>query len=161
MSTEQTAPPSRFDALFYIGSIALVLATAVEVIAVLGRHTGVPFLGALEIIQTCILLMAASAMLSATLHDAHATVHILTNRLSPRARGWLLRFSSLLSACFFVGLFAGSLILMLDYWNAHEESELLRIPFRPLRVVSTLAVIAIALVFLWRAVRPSRTKDVQ
>lgn len=159
MSTERTTSPSRFDALFYIGSVALVLAMGVEVIAVLGRHTGLPLLGALEIIQTCILLMAVAAMLSATLHDAHATVHLVTDRLPPRARGWLLRFSSVLSACFFVGLTAGALILTLDYWSTHEESELLRIPFRPLRVISTLAVAAIALVFLWRAIRPSRAKD--
>jgi TRAP-type C4-dicarboxylate transport system permease small subunit len=98
--------------------------------------------------------MAAAAMLSATLHDAHATVHLLTARLSPPARRWLLRFSSLLSAAFFIGLSIGALMLTLDYWNAHEESELLRIPFRPLRVVSLVAVVCIAVVFLWRALRP-------
>jgi hypothetical protein len=65
----------------------------------------------------------------------------------------------LLSASFFVGLTAGAMILTLDYWNAHEESELLRIPFRPLRVVSLLAVASIAVVFLWRAVRPRSPED--
>jgi TRAP-type transport system small permease protein len=159
MSTPRPAPPSRLDALFYIGSVGLLLAMAVEVIAVLGRHTGVPLLGALEIIQMCILLMATAAMLSATLHDAHATVHLVTDRLSPRARRWLLRFSALLSASFFVGLTAGAMILTLDYWNTHEESELLRIPLRPLRVVSLLAVASIAVVFLWRAVRPRSPED--
>ncbi len=61
-SSGQTRGP-----LFYIGAGGLVLAMAAEALAVLGRHAGIPLLGALEIIQACILLMASTAMLSATL----------------------------------------------------------------------------------------------
>lgn len=159
MSTERPGSASRLDVLFYIGSIGLLLAMTVEAIAVVGRHSGLPLLGALEIIQTCILLMAAAAMLSATLHDAHATVHLVTDRLPPRGRRLLSRLSSFLSALFFIGLAAGALILTVEYWSSHEESELLRIPFRPLRLVSLLAVVSIALVFLWRAIRPKSAEN--
>ncbi|HEY0682317.1 MAG TPA: TRAP transporter small permease [Steroidobacter sp.] len=142
--------------LFYIGAAGLVLAMAVETVAVLGRHAGIPLLGALEIIQACILLMASAAMLSATMNNGHATVTLLTTRVSERARQYLRAFANLLSALFFVGLSAGALWLAVESWNDYEQSELLHIPFRPLRIVSLVAAGAIAAVFLrdmWRSLR--------
>lgn len=142
--------------LFYIGAGGLVLAMAVETIAVLGRHAGIPLLGALELIQACILLMASTAMLSATMNRGHATVTLLTSRLSDGARRVLHAFANLLSALFFLGLTAGVLWLTVETWNDYEQSELLHIPFRPLRIVSLVAAGAIALVFLhdmWRTLR--------
>ena len=84
--------------LFYIGAGGLLLATIVETIAVLGRHAGLPLVGALEIMQACILLMASAAMLSATLNNGHATVTILTSRVSEGTRRVLQGFAHLLSA---------------------------------------------------------------
>jgi TRAP-type C4-dicarboxylate transport system permease small subunit len=142
--------------LFYIGAGGLVLAMAVEALAVLGRHAGIPLLGAMEIIQASILLMASAAMLSATLNKGHATVTLLTTRVSERARSYLHAFANLMSALFFVGLSVGVLWLAVEAWNDHEQSELLHIPFRPLRLVSLVAAVAITLVFLrdmWRSLR--------
>lgn len=142
--------------LFYIGAAGLMLAMLVETFAVIGRHAGIPLLGALEIIQACILLMASAAMLSATMSKGHATVTLLTHRVGERARQCLHAFAHLLSALFFVGLSAGALWLAVDSWNDYEQSELLHIPFRPLRIVSLAAAGAIALVFLrdmWRSLR--------
>jgi TRAP-type C4-dicarboxylate transport system permease small subunit len=142
--------------LFYIGSGGLVLAMAVETIAVLGRHAGIPLLGALEIIQACILLMASTAMLSATMNQGHATVTLLTSRVGDGTRRMLRALANLLSALFFISLTAGVLWLAVDTWSDHEQSELLHIPFRPLRIVSLVAGSAIALIFLrdmWRALR--------
>jgi len=144
--------------LFYIGAGGLLLAMAVEALAVFGRHAGIPLLGALEIIQACILLMASTAMLSATLNKGHATVTLLTARVGTRARSYLHAFANLLSALFFVGLAVGALWLAAESWNDFEQSELLHIPFRPLRIVSLVAAVAIALVFLrdtWRSLRGS------
>lgn len=143
-----------YGPLFYIGAAGLVLAMAVETLAVVGRHAGIPLLGALEIIQACILLMASAAMLSATMNNGHATVTLLTTRVSERARRYLQAFANLLSALFFVGLCTGAVWLAVDSWNDYEQSELLHIPFRPLRIVSLVAAGAIALVFLrhmWRS----------
>ncbi len=142
--------------LFYVGAFGLLLAMVVETIAVLGRHAGIPLIGALEIIQACILLMASTAMLSATLNRGHATVTILTNRVSESTRYGLQAFGHLLSAAYFVALASGAAWLALDAWHEHEQSELLHIPFKPLRIISLLAASAIAIVFmrdLWRAVR--------
>lgn len=150
-SESQTRGP-----LFYIGAGGLVLAMAVEALAVLGRHVGIPLLGAMEIIQASILLMASTAMLSATLNKGHATVTLLTTRVGPRGRDYLHAFAHLMSALFFVGLATGVLWLATESWNDHEQSELLHIPFRPLRIVSLVAAVAIALVFLrdmWRSIR--------
>jgi TRAP-type C4-dicarboxylate transport system permease small subunit len=92
-------------------------------------------------------------MVTATLSDAHATVHLVVDRLPPPLQRALARLGALLSAAFFAGLLAGSLWLASDFWNAHEESEVLGIPLRPLRVVASLAVGAVALVFVQRALR--------
>jgi TRAP-type C4-dicarboxylate transport system permease small subunit len=142
--------------LFYIGAGGLLLALVVETIAVLGRHAGIPLVGALEIIQACILLMSSTAMLSATLNKGHATVTILTHRVGEGARRVLHVFAHLLSAAFFVGLATGAAWLAMESWSEHEQSELLQIPFKPLRIVSIVAAGAIALVFLrdlWRGPR--------
>jgi TRAP-type transport system small permease protein len=147
--------PSAGGPLFYIGAIGLLIAMAAETLAVIGRHIGMPLLGALEVIQTAILLTASTAMLSATLLKVHATVHLLTDRLPERARRWLLQFAALLSAAFFAALAVGSLWLAMEFWDTHEQSELLHIPFRPLRVITFLCVVAIAAVFLRDALRPS------
>lgn len=142
---EQSAPRGP---LFYIGAAGLLIAMGVESVAVLGRHVGIPLLGALEIIQTAILLTATAAMVSATLNHAHASVTLLTERVSPRTRLILSKFSAFLSTLFFLSLAAGSLWLTIDAWNEYEQSELLHISFRPLRVITFAAVLAIAVLFL-------------
>jgi TRAP-type transport system small permease protein len=146
--SEQDSNSRQAGPLFYIGAAALLLAMAVETIAVLGRHAGIPLLGSLEIIQACVLLMTSAAMLSATMNGNHATVTLLTSRVGERGRRILSMFANLLCALFFIGLAAGAVWLAAESWNDYEQSELLHIPFRPLRVISLLASGAIALVFL-------------
>lgn len=146
LETQESAPAR--GPLFYVGAIGLLLAMSVEAVAVLGRHIGLPFFGALELIQTAILLTASAAMVSTTISHTHARVTLLTERIGTKARSVLDRLSALLSAAFFCGLAAGSLWLTVDAWNEYEQSELLHIPFRPLRVISFAAVVAIAVLFL-------------
>ncbi len=145
--------------LFYVGAGSLLIATFVETLAVAGRHLGIPLLGALELIQACILLLASAAMLAATLNDSHASVTLLTARVNESWQRGLRAFACALSAILFIALAAGSLWITVEVWNDHESSELLRIPFRPLRILSVVAAGAIALVFvrdLWRALRGAR-----
>jgi TRAP-type C4-dicarboxylate transport system permease small subunit len=81
---------------------------------------------------------------------------LLTARVGDRARDYLHAFAHLLSALFFVGLACGAAWLAVESWNDYEQSELLHIPYRPLRIVSLVAAAAIALVFLrdmWRSLR--------
>ena len=152
----ENGPTEERGPLFYIGAASLLLATGVETLAVIGRHVGTPLLGTIEIIQACVLVLASAAMLATTLNDSHASVTLLTARVSERWRKLLRAFSSALSATFFVCMAAGALWLTIELWHDHESSELLRIPFRPLRILSFVAAAAIAIVFLrdlWRAMR--------
>jgi TRAP-type C4-dicarboxylate transport system permease small subunit len=152
-----TADPSRDrrkpGLLFYIGAGGLLLATIVEAVAVAGRQLGVPLLGALEIIQAAILLTSSSAMLSATLSDNHAAVRLLVERLPARVQAWQRRLAMLVSAVFFAALAVAVCWLTIESWNDFEESELLHIPYRPLRVIASVMTIAIAVVFLAKCLR--------
>lgn len=145
--------------LFYIGAISLLFATFVETFAVVGRHLGLPLLGSLELMQASILLLACAAMLAATLNQAHANVTILVSRVSPGWQRALHIFSSILSAVFFIALAAGSLWVAIETWHDHEASELLRIPFRPLRIISFIAAAAIVIVFVRDMFRPVRVRS--
>jgi TRAP-type transport system small permease protein len=154
--TNAKAPIDR-GPLFYIGACGLLIVMAVETVAVIGRHVGWPLLGAIEIIQAAILTAACAATVTATLNQAHATVHLLIDRLPHKPKQWLLRFTGLLSAAFFAGLAIAAVWLTVDFWQAHEESELLHISFRPLRALTALATASIAGIFLYRALRKPET----
>lgn len=137
---------------FAIGATGLMLAMAADGIAVLGRHTGFPLLGAIEIVQAAIALIATSAMVSVTLARGHAAVHILTERLRPT---WRLRLAILANvlAAITVGLLAaGSILLLVDLWGGFERSELLHVPLRWLRVLMVVALLLVAGIFVRHAV---------
>ncbi|HSX57419.1 MAG TPA: TRAP transporter small permease subunit [Sphingomonas sp.] len=136
---------------FYIGSAGLLLATAADSIAVLGRHTGFALIGAIEIVQAAIVFIAASSMVSVTLSRGHAAVHILTDRLSPSRRAALARVANLLGVLALLLLAAGSLILLADLWNGHERSELLHIPLRWFRLLMIAALVFVAILFVRQA----------
>jgi TRAP-type C4-dicarboxylate transport system permease small subunit len=148
--------PRRRSLLFYIGTAGLVATMGIETAAVIGRRIGVPVTGALEIAQAAIVPAACAAMLIATLHGAHAAVHMLTDRLPERLRDQALRLGNLLAALCFAALCAGSAWLAAEYWNSFEQTEVLHIPFRPLRAVITLAAGGLACAFFLRALRPER-----
>ena len=149
-------PPQRYGVLFYLGAGGLLTAMVIEAIAVAGRQIGVPLLGALEIIQTAILVAASTAMLTATLADAHASVRLLVERLSPTMQGWLHRLALSISALLFASLAVAAGWLTLDAWGDFEHSELLHIPYRPLRLIVVVMTSAIAIVFAWKALKPAR-----
>jgi TRAP-type C4-dicarboxylate transport system permease small subunit len=139
---------------FYIGAGGLAVVMLTEALAVIGRHIGWPILGALEIVQAAILPAACASMVVGTLADAHAAVHLITDRLSGSPKVWLARFAALLSACFFAGLAAGATWLAYDMWGAYEESEVLLIPYRPLRITVVLAMAIVTALFAYRLLRP-------
>lgn len=143
--------------LFYIGAAGLLTVMIVETISVIGRHSGLPLLGAIEIIQAAILVAACAATVIATLERAHATVHLVIERLPAVWQSIFSRCGSILSAAFFAGLAAGAAWLVSDFWDAHEESELLHISFRPLRILTSLAAAAVASIMTYRAIARARS----
>ncbi len=143
-----TAPPDPPRALraagplFYVGSAALFLAMAIDALAVLMRHVGATLLGSIELVQAAILVAASCAVVVATRLGAHARVHLLTNRLGARSRNAVAALSRTLSVLFFLLLAAGQAWVAHDLWHGQEESELLHIPYAPLRIIGIASLVA-------------------
>jgi TRAP-type C4-dicarboxylate transport system permease small subunit len=144
--------------LFYLGAAGLLFAMAADAIAVLGRHIAMPLSGSIEMVQAAMLVASSAAIVTATLAERHAVVHLLIDRLPPGARAAMQRVHSALCAIFFVALAAGSIWIALDLRGGHEQSEVLKIPYAPLRIVSICAVLAAALICL-RRVGKGRSKS--
>jgi TRAP-type C4-dicarboxylate transport system permease small subunit len=140
--------------LYYAGSAGLLTVMLVESIAVIGRHLGMPLLGALEIAQAAIVPATCAAMLIAGLRGAHAAVHMVTERLPEGVRRAVDRGSSVLAGLYFSALAVASIWLAVEFWNSFEQTEVLHIPFRPLRALVSVATVSIAVAFFVRAVRP-------
>jgi TRAP-type C4-dicarboxylate transport system permease small subunit len=151
--TEKPRPPLPLRLLVVIGGGALLFAMAVDAIAVAGRHLGLPLLGSIELVQASVLVSAAMAMIVATIARTHAVVHLLVDRMSERRRRQMLSINALLSAVLFAAFLAGSAWLCWEIWSHHEQSEVLRIPFRPLRVTLVLSCAALAAIFLHQAIK--------
>lgn len=143
------------DVAIWAGGAALLVATAVDSFAVLGRRIGVPLNGAIEFIQAAVLVAGGLALVIAPATDNHARVRLVIEKL-PRGRGAAERASDLLTAAFFGCLLAGSVWLSFDLWNSHEVSELVGVPWRWLRLFANLCLVTIVLLALRRVIRGHR-----
>ncbi len=143
-------------ALVWVAGGALLVAMVVDTTSMLGRALHWPLLGSIELVQAAVLFGSAGALLLATLENAHAHVHLLLDRLPAGWQHAMSRLHALMSLLLFAGLLAGSAWLALDLWDGHEESELLHIPYRPLRVALVLTLAVLLLVSLQRLVRRRR-----
>ena len=72
------------------------------------------------------------------------------DRLKGRPGIWLQRIQAVFCALFFITLTAGSIWLFLDLRHGFEESEILHIPYAPLRIICIVSVLAVVLSFLRR-----------
>ncbi len=140
-------------ALVVVGGAALLLAMGIDGVAVIGRHVDVPLLGSIEAVQAAVLVAGAVALLVSTLADRHARVHLLVDRLSPAARLGLQRAGFLLGAAVFATLAVASGWIASELWNGFEQSEWLRIPYAPLRVITVLSSSAVSIAFAVAAFR--------
>jgi TRAP-type C4-dicarboxylate transport system permease small subunit len=141
---------------YLVGSAGLLFATATDALAVAGRHLGFRLLGSIELVQVCVVLIASSAMIAATLVGAHASVHIITERLSNTANARLARVAAWLSAFAFMLVACGSAWVASDLWNGFEQTELLGLSLRWFRVIWIAAASLVAILFLRAAVRGAR-----
>lgn len=138
------------DALVWVAGGALLIAVAVDSLAMIGRQIRVPLIGSIEIVEAVVLIAAGGGLIIATLDGAHARVNVLLARLPERMRHHVLRLHALVAALLFAALLAGTVWIAVDLWGGHEESELLRIPYRPLRVAAALTVGVLLLLALGR-----------
>ena len=136
--------------LSYLGAVALLFAMAVETIAVVGRHIGIPLWGSIELVQAGILVASSIAILSATMAKKHARVRILIDRVAGSSRVWLQRVQAFFCALFFCALAVANIWIFLDLREGHEESEVLHIPYAPLRILCIVVVLGIAFIFARR-----------
>jgi TRAP-type C4-dicarboxylate transport system permease small subunit len=132
----------------WIGGIAMLAATATDTIAVIGRNLGRPLVGSIELVEAAILVSGTVALVLATLGDLHARVRLLTDRLGETAQTVLERFSRLAAAAFFAAIAWGSIWLAADLWSGHEQSELLGVPWRVLRLVANVGLVCCAAIAL-------------
>lgn len=136
---------------YLLGSAGLLGATAVDSVAVAGRHLGFTILGSIELVQAATVLTATSAMVVATAVGAHASVHIVTQRLPERGRLRLARWAGLLGALLFLAIAAGSFWVAAEMWPGFEQTEILAIPIRWLRAFWILGSVLITFLFFRRA----------
>ena len=141
------------EAAYLVGSLGLLAATFTDALAVAGRHTGLHLIGSIELVQASVVLVASSAMVAATIVGAHASVHILTERLAGTTARRLARIASVLSALLFLLFAAGSIWVAGDLWDGFEQTELLGIPLRWFRLLWIAAALLVAFLFLHAALR--------
>ena len=99
--------------MIWTGGAALLAATAVDTLVVIGRQAGFALHGAIELIQAAVLVAGSLALVAATAANNHARVRLIIDRLGP-SRAWFERGSDILMAAFLVALLAGSGWLAVD-----------------------------------------------
>jgi TRAP-type C4-dicarboxylate transport system permease small subunit len=140
--------------LIWLAGGALLVAMLVDTLAMVGRQIQLPLIGSIELVQAAVVLAASGALIIATLDAAHARVNLLLDNLAKGPRRILDRLHALAAAVLFAALLAGSAWIAIDLWNGQEESELLRIPYRPLRIAVVLALLVLVLLSLGRIRKP-------
>lgn len=141
------------NAAILVGGLALLAATAIDTLAVIGRNVGLPLTGSIELMQAAVLVSGAIGLVIATVEQSHARVRLLVDKLSPRWRALADRLSNLLTLIFFLALLTGSVWLAADLWDAHEQSEWLGVPWRILRLFANICLFAVCILMLFRIVR--------
>ncbi|KHL25714.1 hypothetical protein PK98_03495 [Croceibacterium mercuriale] len=133
-----------------VGGMALLAATAVDTLAVIGRNIGLPLNGSIELMQAVVLVSGALSLVIAAIEGSHAHVSLVVDRLPPAGQAWAARLATALTLLFFLALLAGSLWLQFDLWHAHEQSEIIGVPWRVLRLVANTCLVLTLLVLLRR-----------
>lgn len=130
--SEFATGPARL--MFLVGSLAILAAMATDFAAVISRHLRFPLIGAIEIIQGCILVAISASIICTTLARGHATVHLVVDRLAPALRRRFGRAGDLLGFLTFGLIAVGDFWLFADTWNWDERSDLLGLPIWPFRL---------------------------
>ena len=145
---EPSGPIGRW--VMGLGGVALLASMLIGTVSVIARHLGVTVIGDIELEQGAIVLIASAALVCATRAQRHARVHLLLSRLTPVYRTRFTYLSGVLSSAFFALLTVGLGVITLELRNSHEESELLHIPYAPLRLIALAATVTSAVLCVVR-----------
>lgn len=129
--------------MIWAGGIALIIAAALNLLAVIGRHSGLPLKGAIELVQVVVLIGGSLALVAATLGRNHARVHLILDRLTGSNRDVAEWVCTALSILFYLMLLGGSYWLAVDLWGSQEVSELVGVPWRAMRAFLNLTLVVI------------------
>lgn len=144
--------------VIWIGGLALLAATLVDTLAVIGRHVGLPITGSIELMQAIVLVSGSVGLVIATWDNSHARVRIVVERLSAASRRVADVVSDLLTLAFVLALLAGSAWLSADLWHGYEQSELVGVPWSALRLIANVCLLACAVLLALRLFRSSEGK---
>jgi TRAP-type C4-dicarboxylate transport system permease small subunit len=136
-----------YRTMIWVGGAAMLAATSIDTLSVMGRHLGLPVHGSIELIQFAVLVSGSLSLLAATMAGNHARVHFILDRLPSAGRDVAQRICHLASAMFVACLLAGSMWIATDLWHAHEQSELLGLPWAAMRAIANFCL-AITLAIL-------------
>ena len=151
--TEFTTGPARL--MFLVGSLAILAAMATDFAAVISRHLRIPLIGAIEVIQGCILVAISASIICTTVARGHATVHLVVDRLPPAWRDRFHRVGHLLCFVTFALIAVGNFWLFADTWGWDERSDLLGLPIWPFRLIWAVSLAVVAGQLLAFALRRS------
>ncbi|MEQ6333739.1 TRAP transporter small permease subunit [Sphingobium sp. MK2] len=129
--------------MIWAGGVALIIAAALNLLAVIGRHSGLPLKGAIELVQVVVLIGGSLALVAATLGRNHARVHLILDRLTGSNRDVAEWICTALSILFYLMLLVGSCWLAADLWGSQEVSELVGVPWRAMRAFLNLTLVVI------------------
>jgi len=139
--------------LIWLGGCALLAATAIDTLAVIGRQVGLPLTGSIELMQAVVLVSGSIGLVVATIEQSHARVRLLVARLGARAQAVADRLSDGLTLLFYLALLAGSGWIAVELWASHEQSEWVGVPWRVLRLIANACLLASCVVLAWRIIR--------
>lgn len=145
-----------YRALVWVAGGALLVAMATDTAAMLGRHLQLPLLGSIEIVQAAVLIAGSGALLLAAIHQSHARVHLLLRRMTGGLRNRVESAHFIAAILLMLALLAGSAWIAWDLRSGHEESELLRIPWMPLRAIVVLLLAGLVVISLRQLLRGTR-----
>lgn len=136
--------------LVVLAGLPLLMAMLIEFGAVVARNLGWNLVGSIELVQAMILLSSSGAMVAATLSRAHAKVNIFSSRYRGRSGRAMRILLAIGGSAFFTALAVGSTWVAWDMRSGAEQSELLGVPYMPLRIIVTVAMFVIAVIYLRR-----------
>lgn len=134
----------------------MLAATFIDTLSVLGRHLAMPVHGSIELIQAAVLVSGSLSLLAATLADNHARVQFILDRLPGAGRGVAQRICDLAAAMFVGCLLTGSMWIATDLWHAHEQSELLGLPWTAMRAFANFCLAITLAILVGKMLRRAR-----
>ena len=152
MHQSNSTPPNILErCIVWIGAVALVLLGLLICLSVGLRMTGAVIKGSSEIGEMLIIIVAATAIVTATLTDGHPYVHMLVDKISSNRRYLLAGVVSLIGAAFWATMAWVNGTVAIE--NAHliEETELLRISIIPFRWFWIACLLVVVIVLAIRA----------